>query len=262
MTPREELAARLKRARIGAGFRSQSALSKEMLSSRTQVTKAESATQPVPSDPVLSSWAAATGDDEQGLLDLAARCRSSSPMWFMPFLSAESAATLIRCYAPQVVPGFLQTEAYAREILSIYPHAPERLTELVAARVARREVLDRGCFLVAALAEPVLSNEVGSPEVMAAQCGLLVDLAQRPNVAVHIVPAGARTGVFAQLDIASHGANVTVNLSTALDDVPTTEPEQIDSASRAWDRIMAHARVPVESLDCLRTWEATWKERI
>lgn len=262
MTPRGELAARLKRARTGAGYRSQSALAKEMLQSRTQVTKAESASQPVPSDAVLSAWATATGDDEQELLDLAARCRSSSPLWFMPYLGAESQATLIRCYSPQIVPGLLETESYAREILGVYPHTPERLAELVRARVERRGVLDRGCFLVVALAEGVLSNCIGDAETMAEQVGFLVGIAQRPNVSVHVVPADTNHGCWAQLDIASHGANVTVNLSTALDDVPTTEPEQIDSAGRAWDRIMASARNAADSLDCLRTWEAQWKERI
>ncbi|GAB3154447.1 hypothetical protein GCM10027290_48960 [Micromonospora sonneratiae] len=43
--------------------------------------------------------------------------RDGEPVWFRPWLDAERAAIQLRCYQPNLVPGLLQTEAYARAVL-------------------------------------------------------------------------------------------------------------------------------------------------
>jgi hypothetical protein len=216
---------------------------------------------PVPSDGVLSAWAQATGVDLETLTDLAVRCRSSTPEWFVPYLGAESRATIIRCWSPIIVPGLLQTQRYAREILSVQPYSPERLDELVRERIRRQGVLDRA-HLIVVLDAAVLARCIGSAEIMAEQCAHLMTAAQRPNVALHIVPENTNTGCWAQLDIASHGGVATVNLSTAIDDVPSTAAEQIDKATKSFERIMGRVLATEESLESLRTWEVTWNQRI
>jgi hypothetical protein len=55
--------------------------------------------------PLLASWAGATGVGLDMLTDLAQRCKSGTPEWFMPYRQAEAEATTIRSWAPMVVPG-------------------------------------------------------------------------------------------------------------------------------------------------------------
>lgn len=87
-------------------------------------------------------------------------------------------------------------------------------------------------------------------------------LAKRPNVALHVVPEGANTGVWAGLEIATNANDATVCLTTGLDDVTSTAPAQIDHAVRAFERIMGSALPLRESLDCLCGLEAKWKDQI
>lgn len=69
-------------------------------------------------------------------------------------------------------------------------------------------------------------------------------------------------GVWAALDIATNGGTATVCLTTALDDVTSTAPEQVDSAMQAFERIMGAAMPVEDSLDCLRRHEGQWKDKI
>jgi len=61
MTPREELADLLQRARAEAGYGSQGALAKRLNVSRPVISKAESATQPPPSEAILAAWGVLPG---------------------------------------------------------------------------------------------------------------------------------------------------------------------------------------------------------
>lgn len=261
MTPREELASALRKARLAAGFNSHGALAAEMHLNRTVVTKAESGHWSVPTPETLEAWALATGADLAEFTELAARCRSSTPDWFVPYLGAESRASLLRIWSPDIVPGLFQTERYAREILSVYPHSPERLTELVKERMRRQGILERA-HLVVALDVAVLGRRFGSAEIMAEQLAHLVEVAQRPNVALHVVPEHSNTGAWAELNVASHGATATVNLTTATDDVTSTAIDQVDKAMQAFERVMGHARTLAESLESLKSWQDTWRQQI
>ncbi|MEV4479814.1 helix-turn-helix domain-containing protein, partial [Micromonospora coxensis] len=70
--------------------------------------------------------------------------RDGEPVWFRPWLEAERTATQLRCFAVSVVPGLLQTADYARAVFRLdLGHTPERVEELVQARLARQATLDR-----------------------------------------------------------------------------------------------------------------------
>src|SRR5690606_38222422 len=65
--------------------------------------------------------------------------------WFQNYLDLEAAASLIRTYEVQFVPGLLQTEAYARAVI-LLSHASAKGDEVerrVAVRMARKKVLTR-----------------------------------------------------------------------------------------------------------------------
>jgi hypothetical protein len=66
------------------------------------------------------------------------------PAWFRPYTEIEAAATQLRMFEHAIIPGLLQTEDYARAILSVRPSTTaDELEELVAARMDRQAVLRR-----------------------------------------------------------------------------------------------------------------------
>ncbi|MFG3148040.1 helix-turn-helix transcriptional regulator [Streptomyces sp. M41(2017)] len=114
------------------------------------------------------------------------------PEWFDRLVGLQEAATTIRTFEIQYVPGLLQTADYTRAVVQRgLPTAPagevERRVEL---RMRRRELLDRedAPHLWAVVDESVLLRVLGSPEVMRRQLEHLVEMAERPHVIVQIVP--------------------------------------------------------------------------
>jgi hypothetical protein len=114
------------------------------------------------------------------------------PPWFLSYLGLEEAATLIRTYETQFVPGLLQTEQYARALItrSCSGASPSEIDRRVEVRRGRRQVLDRSDppHLWAVLDEAVLRRPVGGCEVMRAQLEALIEAAGRPHVRLQVVP--------------------------------------------------------------------------
>jgi transcriptional regulator with XRE-family HTH domain len=259
-TPREQLATVLKQSRLDAGFDSHGSLAKRLNVSRPVVSKAENPAQPVPSDAVLAAWAGATGAPLDRLTDLAQRCKSGTPEWFMPYRQAESEATTLRFWGPLVVPGLQQTESYARALLSVETYTPEQLDELVAARMERQHVIGRA-YVTVVIDALVLQRCIGSAQVMAEQCAYLLTMAARPKVRVHVVPEGANVGLWGAFAIAVRDGIVTVNLTT-IRDVASTAPDLADETIRAFESILAASMPRGESLDFIQTREEQWKAQI
>lgn len=259
-TPREQLATILRQSRLEAGFASHAALAKRLGVSRPVVWKAENPTQPVPSEALLTAWSGVTGAPLDQLMDLAKRAKSGAPEWFVPYLTAEASASTLRCWGQTVVPGVIQSESYAQAVLSVEPYTPERLAELLATRMERQQVLERA-YLTVIIDHLVLQRCIGSPGVMAEQCGYLAKMAERANISVHVVPEGANVGLWGAFNIASRDGLHTVNLTT-LRDVSSTATDLIDEALQAYERILGYAMPPTESLDFVRTMEEQWKTRI
>src|SRR5260370_4540918 len=104
MTPREELADLLQRARVEAGYGSQGALAKRLNVSRPVISKAESASQPPPSEAILAAWAGATGAPLDTLDQLAERARNGEPDGVEPRHAPDSNATRLLSCSPCIVP--------------------------------------------------------------------------------------------------------------------------------------------------------------
>lgn len=256
-TPREQLADLLRQARIDAGYASHGALAKKLNMSRPVITRAENASHPVPSDAVLAAWAGVTGIPLDTVTELAQRAKSGTPDWFMSYRQAESAADTLRCWSPLLVPGVFQVESYMRAVLAVEPYTPERLAELVAARLERQSVIGR-TYITAVIDQHVIERPVGSAAVMAEQCGRLADIAERPDIAVHIIPQGTNVGLWGAFDIASRDGTATVRLS-ALEDVTSTADHLIVKAIQAYERMLGAALPRVESYEKIRQAEGSWK---
>jgi len=259
-TPREELADKLRQARLAAGYGSHGALAKALHVSRSVITKAESAIHPVPGDQLVTAWAAVTDVSAEPLILLSARVKSGTPEWFMPFRQAEAEATLLRYWQPLIVPGIAQTVAYMRALFEDEGHLLDTIDELAAARMERQGVIGH-VPMTMILSQHVLHRLVRSPVIMADQMAHLASIAERPGVGLHILPDGINIGVWGALDIATRESIATVCLPT-LEDIPTTAPGLIQKAMLAFERLLGAALPRAESLTLVRTAENQWKTQI
>jgi transcriptional regulator with XRE-family HTH domain len=76
------------------------------------------------------------------------------PGWFARWPDAESAARTLRSFEPLIIPGLLQTEDYARALLSTrVGESEEQIDAMVAARLARQAVLDQDTALAGQILE-------------------------------------------------------------------------------------------------------------
>lgn len=104
----------------------------------------------------------------------------------------EQQATAIHEFAPSFVPGILQTEKYARAVLSTSfpPVGEEECDRLVGARLDRAKILDNPVSPIvwALLDEAVLRRVVGSREIMADQIMHMIRLVESGRVRVHVMP--------------------------------------------------------------------------
>jgi transcriptional regulator with XRE-family HTH domain len=121
--------------------------------------------------------------------------KSWAPPGFRVWEEYEDNAANIRAWSPGVLHGLLQTEDYARALLSTAPGVSEEIvTARLASRMTRqRRILQRAepplsWFIID---EPSLYRLVGSAEVMAAQMRALAETAALPNVTVQILPSVA-----------------------------------------------------------------------
>ena len=114
------------------------------------------------------------------------------PSWFEAYLGLEEAASIIRNYEVQFVPGQLQTAGYARAVIRLgHPDAgEEEIDRRTALRVSRQQVLTRpdGLHFWAVLDEAALRRPLGGVEVMRDQVDHLIQAAAWPNVTVQIIP--------------------------------------------------------------------------
>jgi transcriptional regulator with XRE-family HTH domain len=114
------------------------------------------------------------------------------PAWIEPYVGLEEAATSIRCYEIQFVPGLVQTADYARAIAALGRPAgsAEEVERRVSLRLARQAVLTRPepAHLWLVLDEAALRRPIGRPDVMRGQLRHLIEVGERPNVSLQIIP--------------------------------------------------------------------------
>ncbi|WP_049571101.1 helix-turn-helix domain-containing protein [Nonomuraea sp. SBT364] len=135
------------------------------------------------------------------------------PEEYTRFLGLEAEATFQRNWEPQIVPGLLQTEDYAREVIlavrgiALITHSGVR--SRVEARLDRqRLVMHRAdpCGMRFVLDEPALMRRFGEPSVMREQMEHLLELSLLPHVSVQVLPMDAlhpvNTGAFIHLKFA------------------------------------------------------------
>src|ERR1700759_669987 len=108
------------------------------------------------------------------------------PHWFEPYISLEQAASVIRNYEVQFVPGLLQSPSYARAVIQLgHPSiSRDELNRRVDLRMGRKRLLSRPTAPRprAARAEDALARRAGDASVMREQIDHLLEMTDNPNV--------------------------------------------------------------------------------
>ncbi|KIF69403.1 hypothetical protein HY68_13685 [Streptomyces sp. AcH 505] len=244
----------LRRRREAAGM-SQRALAKAALMAPSLLNKIEAAKRlPTKELSVLADELFGTGDHFRRLWPLV--MKYAYPKWFRPFVELEAAASQIRSFQVQLVPGLLQTEDYARAVLSEGRLNADKVQELVTARLARQHILTRDTppELWMVLDENVLRRTMGDVDTMRGQFQRLLDAAETPSIVLQVIPfdAGGHAGVdgpFSALTL-DEGPDV-VYVDGFLKGQIFAETENVKAATRAYDLLTAVALSPDRSIDMI-----------
>ncbi|CAL9309652.1 hypothetical protein SUDANB51_03674 [Streptomyces sp. enrichment culture] len=162
-----------------------------------------------------------------------AAAKSKYPEHFAEAAEAELQATEIREYAPLLIPGLLQTPAYARSVCRAYqPTAPEeKIEEFVAARIERARLLSdpTESLLWAVIDESALRRVTGGRKVMAEALRHIADLGRSGRTIVQVLPfdAGAHAameGSMKLMDVHHPAALVRTRLTGKLPPPPAPRP--------------------------------------
>lgn len=188
------------------------------------------------------------------------------PSWFQDWAVLEQVAVRLRWFEPLLVPGLLQTEAYARALLmDRIGTSPESIDERVSARMERQAILSRDedpPEFLAVIDEAVLRRPVGGPKVMMAQLGHLIDARRRANVVIQVIPAitAVHDGLAgAGFAVAEFGDEPPVGYQeTTLRGQVIEAANDVSALTVTWDRLRAEALPRAASLEVLEEAATRW----
>jgi transcriptional regulator with XRE-family HTH domain len=186
------------------------------------------------------------------------------PSWFRPFAQHEAEATALRAFELAVVPGLLQTEDYARTLLSARVGTPGAdVDQRVAARIERQAILERDSppLLWILLDEGVLRRPVGGREIMRQQIEHLSEMMERPSVVIQIIAAevGAHDGVNGSFVIADFAdAPSVVYLETALTGWLVERRDQVETVRAIYDGLRSEALPRAASAQLVKEAAKLW----
>jgi transcriptional regulator with XRE-family HTH domain len=180
------------------------------------------------------------------------------PDWFGLYVGLEQAASLMRTYEIQFVPGLLQTETYARAVTRLGHVSDEEIERRVDLRMRRQELLTKpgAPTLWAVLDEAVLRRPLEGPDVMRAQVKHLIEMAELPNVTVQVVPFhvgghAAAGGPFSILRFSEPDLPDVVYLEQLTSAIYLDKRDDVDDYMVVMDRLCVDAIPGTETLGFL-----------
>ncbi|MDR3084588.1 MAG: helix-turn-helix domain-containing protein [Streptomyces sp.] len=250
---------RVRRLRTAAGL-TQAELGQQVHVVSTRITQIERASGAKPTLELARALDAALGADSL-LVELWPYVyREAFPDWSRAFMAYSERAVSIRQYAAHLVPGLLQTEDYARAVLSVglTLSSEEQLEERITARLGRQQRLcsPERPELWVVLDEAVLKRPIGGLTVFQAQLERLLEAAAERHIIVQVLP-------FDQGEHDAMGGSWTVLTLPDGSEVAYTEgahygqliedPKEVGRFSVTYDRLRAEALPPLMSLDMIRS---------
>jgi transcriptional regulator with XRE-family HTH domain len=181
--------------------------------------------------------------------------------WFQNYLDLEQSAELIRTYEIQFVPGLLQTDAYARAVITL-GHGTATADEIdrrADLRMARKKMLERdeSPRLWAVLDEAVLRRPIGGKEVLREQITALLEACEHPSVRLQVIPFesgghAAAGGAFAILRFPYPDMPDVVYLEHLTSGLYLDKREDVDHYAAAMGRLTIEAEPPARTPELLR----------
>lgn len=185
------------------------------------------------------------------------RHRDTFKRGFDSYIGLENDARGLRTYQSQVVPGLLQTEAYARAVICAIAAGQtpaDILDKKIAVRLSRQELLIRTdpLTLHVILDEAVLRRDVGGAETMAEQRDALISMGKLPNITLQVLPfsAGAHAaldGEFSILEFPDSKDPDVVYLEQKTSGLVLEDPSELDCYSMMFTRLSEQALDPDQS---------------
>jgi transcriptional regulator with XRE-family HTH domain len=182
------------------------------------------------------------------------------PSWFNAYVGLEEAASQIRAYEVQFVPGLLQTEDYARGVIMIGYSHPKEISRRVGLRMARQAVLAKPDppNLRVVLDEAVLRRPIGGPRAMRTQLMHLIEVSDRSNMTIQVIPfrAGGHSaagGSFSLLSFAEYDLADIVYVEQLTSAQYLDKPDIVNDYRAAMERLCSEALSPVGSVQFLRS---------
>jgi transcriptional regulator with XRE-family HTH domain len=181
--------------------------------------------------------------------------------WFQNYLDLEQSAELIRTYEIQFVPGLLQTDAYARAVITLGhgTATPAEIDRRADLRMARKKMLERkeSPRLWAVLDEAVLRRPIGGREVLREQITALLEACEHPNVRLQVIPFesgghAAAGGAFAILRFPYPDMPDVVYLEHLTSGLYLDKREDVDHYAAAMGRLTIEAEPPARTPELLR----------
>jgi transcriptional regulator with XRE-family HTH domain len=186
-------------------------------------------------------------------------------------IGLETEARTIRSYEPELVPGLLQTEAYARAIMRAWQPSwtAAEIDRRVDIRLARQDVLRQAGPLPQAsciINESVLRRTVGGNEVMHEQIEMLAKERDPANVSVQILSFNsgahpAMAGPFQILTFHDPGDLGIVHLESAMTAITLEQPEELRRYDEIWGSLQARALSPEDSRVMMRSYALRYAGR-
>lgn len=208
---------------------------------------------------LLTLYGVTDPDDRDALLSLAERANSPGwwhkyddllPHWFRVYVGLEEAASIIRTYEIQFVPGLLQSPGYARAVILLghataEPEDLERRIELRQDR-QRRMLTSDSPKLWVVLDEAVLHRHLGGRATMREQVGHLLELSEHPNVTLQVLPFGhgghaAAGGSFSILRFSEPGLPDVVYLEQLTSALYLDKVDDTEHYMKVMDRVCMEA---------------------
>ncbi|MEV0345750.1 helix-turn-helix transcriptional regulator [Nonomuraea sp. NPDC050680] len=175
------------------------------------------------------------------------------PGWFEVYIGLEGAASVIRTYENQFIPGLLQTPEYARAVIKLaHETTPDaELDRRVALRTRRQERLagSRALKLWAVIDEAVVRRALGGREVMRRQIEHLLEMMKRSNVTVQVIPFergghAAAGGPFSILRFPERDLPDVVYLEQLTSALYLDKPAESEHYMQVMDRLSVQADSP------------------
>lgn len=264
---RARLGIRLRELRVSR-FPSGSAMARHLGWQQTKVSKFELGVQ-LPTPDELDTWVAAVGAGEEErshLGDLLTYARVSYSVWADVYRAdaiaarqaqigtAESVARVVRSYQPALIPGLVQTVAYARELLSIpggvmlTGATPEGIESLIGERVKRQDLLYQpGRQVQMVIGEAALWTHFRSVTTLRSQLDRLVTLAELDSLDLRVMPFAVASPIMPLAGFSLHDNDV-LYVETLTGEQRVDNPDEVAAHAKAFDLLRGASASGPEAL--------------